>query len=456
MFDIIFNTIAFIIALGVLITFHEFGHYWVARKAGVKVLRFSVGFGTPLWKRTAGADNTEYVLAAIPLGGYVKMLDEREGEVAEGERHRAFNNKSVLSRCAIVVAGPLANFLLAIVTYWLMFVIGISGIVPIVGEIEPHSIAARAGFAEQDRIVSMDGKTVTTWESVRFTLLDSSLGGDGTRVALDVVDEQGLAQTRYINEDFSHLLEQRGDLVKNIGLSYWWPPVVPVIASVQAGSPADAAGLQAGDRFVELNKQAIPGWSDLVRLVRAQPGQQVDVVIERNGQLETLALTIGERDINGVKTGFIGALVDQSSDAREKMRATTRYGLIDSLSAALQRSWEMSVLTLHMLAKLVTGQASLSNISGPLTIAQFAGQSAAIGFDHYLNFIAIISISLGILNLLPIPVLDGGHLLFYIIEWVKGAPLSEKVQLFGQQLGIALLVGLMSLAFYNDIWRLMQ
>lgn len=318
MFDIIFNTIAFIIALGVLITFHEFGHYWVARKAGVKVLRFSVGFGTPLWKRTAGADNTEYVLAAIPLGGYVKMLDEREGEVAEGERHRAFNNKSVLSRCAIVVAGPLANFLLAIVTYWLMFVIGISGIVPIVGEIEPHSIAARAGFAEQDRIVSMDGKTVTTWESVRFTLLDSSLGGDGTRVALDVVDEQGLAQTRYINEDFSHLLEQRGDLVKNIGLSYWWPPVVPVIASVQAGSPADAAGLQAGDRFVELNKQAIPGWSDLVRLVRAQPGQQVDVVIERNGQLETLALTIGERDINGVKTGFIGALVDQSSDAREK------------------------------------------------------------------------------------------------------------------------------------------
>lgn len=274
MLEIIFNAIAFIVSLGILVTFHEYGHYWVARKLGVKVLRFSVGFGTPLWKRTAGIDKTEYVLAAIPLGGYVKMLDEREGEVATHERHRAFNNKPVLSRCAIVAAGPLANFLLAVVTYWLMFVIGISGIVPIVGQPEPKSIVANAGFAEHDRIISIDNKAVNTWDNVHLALLDSHLGTDGKRIVFEVVDEQGLTQKRIINQDFSSVLKQDGDVVQNIGLRYWSPEVEPIIASIQEDSPAQRSGLQAGDRFIELGGQVVEGWSELVRLIRTHPGQE--------------------------------------------------------------------------------------------------------------------------------------------------------------------------------------
>ncbi len=456
MLDVVFNVAAFVVALGVLITFHEFGHYWVARKVGVKVLKFSIGFGTPLWKRSSGLDNTEFVIATIPLGGYVKMLDEREGEVAEDERHRAFNNQTVSSRIAIVAAGPIANFLLAIATYWLMFVIGISGIVPIVGEVAPDSIAATAGFVEQDRMVSVNENVVTTWEGVRFALLDSTLGANEAGVLFKVVDKHGLTKNRVIDEDFSHLLKADGDLIRNVGLSYWWPKLDPVIAGIQPGSPAERAGLQIEDRLVELNGEPIEDWVGLVEKVRAHPGQLVEVTIERNGRLDTIELTTGVREVEGQKAGFIGAWENQSAAARETMRATTRYGVIESLVAAIERSWEMSSLTVQMLAKLVTGQAALSNISGPVTIARFAGQSAAIGFDHYLNFIAIISISLGILNLLPIPILDGGHLLFFVIEWVKGTPLSENVQLIGQQIGIVLLGGLMCLAMYNDIWRLMQ
>lgn len=456
MLDIIFNIAAFIVALGILVTFHEYGHYWVARKAGVKVLRFSVGFGPSLWKRKFGEDGTEFVIAAIPLGGYVKMLDEREGEVEQSELHRAFNNKPVLSRIAIVAAGPIANFLLAIATYWLMFVIGISGIVPIVGTIEPDSVAARAGFVEQDRMISVDGDAVTTWEGVRFALLDSTFGGSQGSVVFKVVDIHGLTQNRVIDEDFSDLLKRDGDLIKNVGLTYWWPKIDPVIGGVQPASPAERAGLRVGDRLVEFNGEPIDDWIELVRQVRAHPGQLIDLTVERDGRTSSVVLTTGVRELEGKKTGFIGAWENQSDAARKLMRATTRYNFLDSAVAAVQRSWEISSLTVQMLAKLVTGKAALSNISGPVTIAQFAGQSAAIGFDHYLNFIAIISISLGILNLLPIPVLDGGHLLFFTIEWVKGSPLSESIQLFGQQIGIVLLGGLMCLAVYNDIWRLMQ
>jgi regulator of sigma E protease len=456
MLDVGFSIIAFIVALGVLITFHEYGHYWVARKLGVKVLRFSIGFGTPLWRRNYGKDATEFVIAAIPLGGYVKMLDEREGEVEPEERHRAFNNQPVLNRIAVVVAGPMANFLLAIVTYWLMFVIGISGIVPIVGEIEPNSIAANAGFTEQDRVVSVGDKSVTTWEGVRFALLDSTLGENEGAVVFKIIDKHGLTRKRIINEDFSSLLKEEGDLIRNIGLSYWWPKLDPVIGGIQSGSPAERAGLQVGDRFVELNGEPIDDWIELVKLVRAHPGQSIELTVTRSGRLTSIGLTTGVRDVDGQKSGFIGAWENQSTAARDEMRATTQYGLIDSAAAAIERSWEMTSLTVQMLVKLLTGQAALSNISGPVTIAQFAGQSAAIGLDHYLNFIAIISISLGILNLLPIPILDGGHLLFFTIEWIKGSPVSESIQLIGQQIGIVLLGSLMCLAVYNDIWRLVQ
>ena len=455
MIDIITNVVAFIVALGVLITFHEFGHYWVARKCGVKVLRFSIGFGTPLWKRRGGSDNTEYVVAAIPLGGYVKMLDEREGDVDPNERQRAFNTQSVGKRIAIVAAGPLANFLLAAVLYWLMFIIGISGIVPIVGTVATDSVAARAGIVEQDKIVAVDGDAVESWDGVRFALLDSSMGSNEP-VLFDVVDRDGFQAQRIIREDFSHLLKDDGDLVRNIGLSYWWPRIDPIVAGVQDDSPAQRAGLSAGDRFVSLDGEVVDDWIDLVNKVRLLPNQQVEAEVIRDGQSVILAITPAAKKQGDSIVGHIGAWEDQSALLREKMRATTRYGVFDSAVAAVERSWEMSALTVQMLAKLITGQAALSNISGPVTIAQFAGQSASIGLDHYLNFLAIISISLGILNLLPVPVLDGGHLLFFAIEWIKGSPLSESIQLFGQQVGIVLLGGLMCLAFYNDIWRLMQ
>ena len=456
MLNIIYNITAFIVALGVLIAFHEYGHYWVARKLGVKVLRFSVGFGTPLWKRVGGVDDTEYVLSAIPLGGYVKMLDEREGEVAPRERHRAFNNQPLLHRCAIVVAGPIANILLALITYWLMFIIGISGIVPIIGQIEVGSVAADAEFLERDRIISVDGKRVNTWDGVRLALLDSSFGSDGHSVAFTVVDRQGFTQQKIIDSDFSDLLKRDGDLLKNIGLSYWWPKIEPIVAGIQTDSPAQRAGLRVGDRLVEWDGRSIDDWFALVAQVRAQPGQRVMLNIERNGQLKNLQITIGERHSGGEQIGFIGVWEGQSADVRAQMQATTQHGVIESAVAAFRRSWEMTSLTVQMLAKLLTGQAALSHISGPVTIAQFAGQSAAISFSHYLNFIAIISISLGVLNLLPIPMLDGGHLLFFVIEGIKGSPPSESIHLAGQQLGIVLLGGLMSLAFYNDIWRLMQ
>ena len=457
MFDILFNVVAFIVALGVLITFHEYGHYWVARKAGVKVLRFSVGFGKPLWRRVGGVDNTEYVIAAIPLGGYVKMLDEREGDVPPEERQRAFNTQSVYKRIAIVAAGPIANFLLAIATYWLMFLIGISGIVPLVGEIQTDTVAARAGFVEEDRITAVDGKDVQSWDEVRFSVLDSSLGSDEVPVVFTVEERDGLPAQRIIAEDFSALLKQDGDPLQNLGLTYWLPTFEPVIAQLQPDGPAELAGVEVGDRVLAFDKEPIDDWNDLVRLVQAHPQETIVLTVDRDGVAQDISIVTAERMLQGQRRGLIGAVGQGPSvESREKMQTTTRYGLVDGLVNAVQRTWEMSSLTLTMLGKLITGQAALSNISGPVTIAQYAGQSAAIGFDHYLNFIAIISISLGILNLLPIPMLDGGHLLYFSIEWIKGSPVSESVQLFGQQLGIVLLGGLMCLAFYNDFWRLMQ
>ncbi|MEM7207117.1 MAG: RIP metalloprotease RseP [Pseudomonadota bacterium] len=454
--DVLISIIAFILALGILVTFHEYGHYWVAKKCGVKVLRFSVGFGKPLWRRVGGEDQTEYVVAAIPLGGYVKMLDEREGDVEEPERHRAFNRQPVASRVAIVAAGPIANFILAIATYWVMYVIGISGVAPIVGEVQPASVAEAAGFIEEDRIVAVGDTEVTSWDGVRFAIFDSSFAANGSIVTVSVVDKHGFNQTRVIENDFSGLLKQDGDLIANMGLRYWWPKIDAVIAGVQEGSPAQAAGLREGDRIIAADGSDIGDWIALVEYIRARPAQHIELLVQRGGRELSVAVTTGRRDHRGQEVGFIGAWEGQSQSIREQMRATTQYGVFDAFTTAVKKSWDMSVLTVQMLGRLLTGQAALSNISGPVTIAQIAGQTAVIGIDHYLNFIAIISISLGILNLLPIPILDGGHLLYFLIEWVKGSPLSENVQLAGQQLGIVLLGALMCLAFYNDIWRLMQ
>jgi regulator of sigma E protease len=452
--EVLFSVLAFVVALGALITIHEYGHFWVARRLGVKVLRFSIGFGKPLVRWTRGADQTEYVLAAIPLGGYVKMLDEREGEVADAERHRAFNVQPVGSRIAIVAAGPLFNFLLAILAYWLTFVIGISGIKPLVGEVDPATLAAQAGFQYEDQIVAIDGQDTPTWTSVRIGLLEAALDTDAP-VRVEVEDREGRLQIRSLPLGEVDLLKEEGDFLAKLGLNQWWPDVEPIVGGVLEGEAAERGGLQSGDRIVSADGTPITSWQAWVEYVRASPMRRIEVQVERHGEPLSVSLRPGVRQTEGGEIGYIGAYETQSGTIRARLQTQVRYDPLTALGESVSKTWEMSALTLRVLGKLVMGEAALKNISGPITIAQFAGQSASIGLDHYLNFIALISISLGVLNLLPIPVLDGGHLLYFVIEIVKRRPLSEQAQAFGQQLGLIMLAGLMGIAFYNDIARLL-
>lgn len=452
----VWYALSFVLALGVLVAFHEYGHFWTARKLGIKVLKFSVGFGKPLWQRT-GADGTEYVLAAIPLGGYVKMLDEREGEVPEEEAHRAFNRQSVWTRIAVVAAGPFANFILAIAAYWLMFGIGISAMVPRIGAPDVGSLADIAGFESGERIVQIGDRPTESWEAVRISLLDSVLVGDGEPVEIQVETTDGAILRRQLPIDGDAALADGGDMVGDSGLKLWRPSIPAVLDQILDDSAAKRAGLQTGDKILTADGEPIADWSAWVMLVQASPEKTLSVEVERAGQVLTLNLTPASVERGGRVFGRIGAtaFIDETVESEAAaMRTVVGYGPIESLWRGVQRTVDISLVSLQMIGKLVTGQASLENVSGPLTIAQFAGQSASVGFDHYLNFLALISVSLAVLNLLPVPILDGGHLLFYAVELVKGSPVSERVQLWGQQLGLVLLAGLMGLAFYNDILRL--
>ena len=455
MITILFNLAAFIFALGALVSIHEWGHFYVARKMGVKVLRFSVRYGKPIWRYQSKTSETEYVIGMIPLGGYVKMLDEREGPVAVSDVDSAFNNKSVWARIAIVAAGPIANFVLAIVAYWLTYTLGIIGTKPFVGEVATNTPAYHAGFVTDDLILDVDGKETQTWDAVRLTLLDQSMKtGHDIRVLVEGPSGDQRQLTLLLNE--GSLLKEEGDPLRNIGLVPWWPNIQPVIGGVQAGGAAEESGLQAGDKIVSANDEAIESWREWVMFVRAQPGQQIKLTIERSGRPITLWMTPKEKKTSAGTIGFIGAYETQSADYVNKVRTTVHYGPVDALVEAVNRTWQMSALTLQVLGKMLIGEASLSNISGPVTIAQYAGQSASISLTHYISFLAMISISLGVLNLLPIPILDGGHLLFFCIEAIKKSPVSEKTQLICQQFGLTILAGLMSLAFYNDIMRLIS
>ena len=449
------SLVAFIIAIGVLVTIHEFGHYWVAKKMGVKVLRFSIGFGKPLWKKVAGPDQTEYVLAAIPLGGYVKMLDEREGDVAGAELDRAFNRKSVWARIAIVIAGPLANLILAVLVYWLIFIVGITGIAPIVGEPLEGSPAAAAGFQREDRIVEINGKATPTWNTVYVGLLDGIVSGGGD-VDIKVATAAGETTSRKLALA-KELLNQEGDVVGSIGLGRWWPDVDPVIGEVVPGGAAEAAGLKQGDRILSSDGVTLESWRQLVEVIRASADKTLNVVILRDNTESMISLTPAMRETPEGTIGFIGARETQSQAViDEKLRTVERYPPLQALSMGFKRTGEMISVSVKMIGKLLTGQASLKNtVSGPISIAQFAGQSVSVGIDHYLSFIALVSISLGIFNLFPVPMLDGGHLLYYAIELVTGRQVSEKIQIFGQQIGIALIGTLMIFVFYQDILRLM-
>jgi regulator of sigma E protease len=450
--SVLYSVLAFIVAIGVLVTVHEFGHFWVARRLGVKVLRFSVGFGQPLWKRTFGPDATELVVAAIPLGGYVKMLDEREGEVAAAELPRAFNRQPLRTRVAVVAAGPLFNFLFAIVAYWMMFVVGVPGLRPLVGDVMPGSYAAMAGIVSGDEIVAVDKVPTPTWEGTVLALLDASLAESGS-VALTVRDPEGAERQLQVQFDTSSELLQAGGVLENFGLEPWRPPAV--IDRLVAGGAGERAGLLPGDRIVRADDVAVSSWEQWVDYVRDRPEQAIRVRVVRDAREVTLDLvpeSVTEKD----KTiGRIGAYVRLPGDEqRATMRVVVRYGPWQALPEALGKTWSVTTLTLRTLWKMITGKASVESLSGPISIAQYAGQSAAIGLATFLGFLGIVSVSLGVLNLLPVPVLDGGHLLFYLLELVKGSPVSEAAQLLGQKIGIALLLALMSLAFYNDLVRL--
>jgi regulator of sigma E protease len=438
-----------------LVTVHEFGHFWVARKMGVKVLRFSVGFGKPLWTIKAGADQTEYVIASIPLGGYVKMLDEREGEVPEQDLERTFNRKSVWRRFAIVLAGPLFNFLFAIVAYYLIYLAGVAGIKPVIGEVFNPSPAYSAGVQSQDTILSINGIETPSWEKARFILLEKSVDGEAITLEVQGLDKQISDKTLDIS-GLRLLKDEQIDLMGELGLSMWRPDIPPVIAEVIPGGAAAAAGVMAGDKVLALNGQSIVNINQWVDLIRAHPGQMLALVVLREGVKVTLQISPRFQEKNGSTYGFIGVKnrIEIPEDIRREMKVVERYGPIGALGEALDKTWRMSWLTLKVLGKLVVGEASVKNLSGPITIARYAGISARIGLEQFFGFLAIISISLGVLNLLPVPILDGGHLFYYLIEMIKGSPVSEATELIGQKIGMALLFGLMSIAIYNDLLRL--
>ena len=440
-----------LVALGVLVTFHEFGHFWVARRCGVKVLRFSVGFGMPLlrWHDRRG---TEFVIAAIPLGGYVKMLDEREGEVPADQLDQSFNRKSVRQRIAIVAAGPIANFLLALVFFWVLAMLGSQQVRPVIGAVEAGSIAAKAGLNVGEEIVAIDGEPTSGWAAVNLQLV-RRLGESGS--LLFSVREQGSSvdSPRQLELDKWLKGADEPDPIHSLGIRPWRPVLPPVLAELDPKGPALAAGLRAGDRLLALDGQALGDWQQVVDWVRVRPDTKIVLHVERDGAQIDVPVTLASRGESKAATGYLGAGV-KAVDWPPEMIREVSYGPLAAIGEGARRTWTMSVLTLDSLKKMLFGELSVKNLSGPITIAKVAGASAQSGVADFLNFLAYLSISLGVLNLLPIPVLDGGHLLFYLIEWVRGRPLSDRVQGWGIQIGISLVVGVMLLALVNDLGRL--
>lgn len=467
------SVLALIVTLSILVTFHEFGHFWVARLCGVRVLRFSVGFGKPIWSfygkppveppppddqdiRTRDNEEprgTEFAIAAIPLGGYVKMLDEREGYVPDDQLHLAFNRKPVLQRIAIVVAGPLANFILAIAAYWVLFTAGVTGIVPLLGDIDEQSMAGKAGLRSGQEIVAIDDELVRTWSDVNMTLFQRI--GDTGEIKItasrpgreDITEDYSISVTRWLaGADNPY---PPGDL----GLSLKYPEIPAVVGTVLEGEAAESAGLRQGDKILTANDTRVKDWRHWVEIIQDNPERPLNLEVRRDGRIVDLTVVPRVEERDGREIGYIGA-AREPVEFPEEMQRTVRYPLYSAWIPAMEKTWSVTLFTLNAIKKMIVGAISTKNLSGPITIAKVANATAESGLESFIGFIALLSISLGVLNLLPIPVLDGGHLLYYLVELIAGRPVPERVQVWGLQLGMFIIISIMLLAFYNDLMRL--
>ncbi|MBS0328855.1 MAG: RIP metalloprotease RseP [Proteobacteria bacterium] len=446
--SVLHTVVWFLVAIAILVVVHEFGHYLAARLAGVKVLRFSLGFGQPLFSRRFGRDQTEWALAALPFGGYVKMLDEREGEVPAAEAHRSFNRASVWRRIGIVAAGPIANFLLAIVFYWALFLHGMPAMKPLIGEPPAGTPAAQAGLVSGDEIRRVNGADTPSFQDLRLELLRAGVAGDP--LVLELADGRSV-QLDAPPMDTDNL---ERDTLRPLGIVRYDPEIDPVIGEVLPGGAAARAGFQSGDRLVAADGQAVSNWQDWVKLIRQHPSQSLRIEYEREGQMHILTVVPDTVDENGQRIGKIGAGPKVDPALMDDLMTEVRYGPIEALGRGAEKTWDMSLFTLEMMGRMVLGQVSWKNLSGPLTIADYAGQSATLGWISFVGFLALVSVSLGVLNLLPVPLLDGGHLMYYVAEVLTGRPVSERTMEIGSRIGMMLLLLLMSFALFNDLQRL--
>ena len=451
MSQLLISVVSFLVAIGVLVAVHEFGHYWVARKLGVRVLRYSIGFGTRVVGWTSRKTGIEYWLSALPLGGYVKMLDEREAPVAEADQPFAFNRVHPWRRIAIVAAGPGINIAFAVLAYWLVFMIGVPGMKPVIDAPPEGTIAARAGLVAGDEITAINGRAIADWQDLRMTLVERGL--DQKAVTAGVSAASG--PQRQVTLDMTGVPAEPDQLFDALGLSQYQPHATPILDRVVDGSAAAEAGLESGDRILAIDGQQIDSPQRLVEIVQANPDQRLSFTVSRDGRQREVPVAIQSMNKNGQRQGRLGAAITVDPAVLEGLRTTRQLGPLAALPAAGARTWELSARSVRLIGRMIVGDVSWRNIGGPVQIATVAGQSAAVGVVAFISFLAFISINLALINLLPIPMLDGGHLLYYAVEWIRGQPLSEAVQAAGQQVGMAALLLLMTVAFYNDILRLL-
>lgn len=445
---------SFILAIGILVTVHEFGHYWVARRCGVRILRFSIGFGRPLLRWQRDPLGCEWVLGAIPLGGYVKMLDEREAPVPEDQLSLSFNRKNVWQRLAIVAAGPLANFLLAILIYWVLFIVGVTELRPLVGAPLAGSPAARAGLRAGDRVLAVDGVAVESWSDLGWQLVRHGI--DKAKIELLVQPEKASPQVLLLASESVRTEGRDVDVVRDLGLTLYHPVLPPVVGKILPGSPADLAGLKAGERILSIDGKAVANWEDLVAKISPAAGRRIVLrVVGPSGERE-FGLVPSAQGEQGRRIGRIGIGVAEDEALRDRLFTRVSYGPLESLLRSTRLTFETAALSLKMFGRMLSGELSLRNISGPVTIADYAGQTARQGLEAYTRFVALVSISIGLLNLFPIPLLDGGHIMYYLAEVLMRRPVSARAMEIGQQIGFLILALLMAFALFNDVSRLLS